>query len=137
MGPVREGYAHNFDVLLLQEVTMKEHEWMAYARHAAKQGFTGYYEPGQPTRDRWHNLAARGGVAVFVSKRLRQLRVASFSGQHSQMIVVAAQGRQFASLYVPPGHGGVPETEAGAFLTEWLSSQSAQYLGSLEPTSMR
>ncbi|CAE7900186.1 unnamed protein product, partial [Symbiodinium microadriaticum] len=109
-----------------KEVTMKEHEWMAYARHAAKQGFTGYYEPGQPTRDRWHNLAARGGVAVFVSKRLRQLRVASFSGQHSQMIVVAAQGRQFASLYVPPGHGGVPETEAGAFLTALLQQHTVE-----------
>ena len=122
----REGYSHQFDVLLLQEVKMTDNEWRAYVRRAAKQGFTGYYEPGQTSRDRWCNQAPRGGVAVFVSRRLRQLRVAAFSGQHSQMLVVSAQGYQFASLYVPPGHGGVPETEACAFLTEWLSSQSAQ-----------
>ena len=105
---------------------MTDNEWRAYVRRAAKQGFTGYYEPGQTSRDRWCNQAPRRGVAVFVSRRLRQLRVAAFSGQHSQMLVVSAQGYQFASLYVPPGHGGVPETEACAFLTEWLSSQSAQ-----------
>ena len=105
---------------------MTANEWSTYTRHAAKQGFIGYYEPGQPTCDRWRNQAPRGGVAVFVSKRLRQLRVAAFSGQHSQMLVASAQGYEFASLYVPPGHGGVPDTEACAFLTEWLSSQSAQ-----------
>ena len=99
----REGYSHQFDVLLLQEVKMTDNEWRAYVRRAAKQGFTGYYEPGQTSRDRWCNQAPRRGVAVFVSRRLRQLRVAAFSGQHSQMLVVSAQGYQFASLYVPLG----------------------------------
>ena len=69
---LKEGHILPFDVVLLQELTLKDSEWQAYSRHAAKRGFAAYYQPGNPTRDGWGNTGPQLDLSSFQLRSKRK-----------------------------------------------------------------
>ena len=41
------------DVMMMQEVRMREEEWKAFAAQTRRQGYEAYGEQGEPSRGRW------------------------------------------------------------------------------------
>ena len=94
------------DVIMIQELRMKEEEWKAFARQAKRQGYEAYREQGEPSRGRWGEAKENGGVATLVLKTLPQKVVRSERAGTAQALVVKVADWNVINTYGPPTETG-------------------------------
>ena len=108
------------DVLCVQEVCAEDNAIVALRKSAIMSGYHMYWQPGIPKRDRWNNLVARGGVALFVKVSLPQRPGFVAQGLNTQVVTAWVAGWLTGSAYSPPCEHA--PTELGHLLFEQFES---------------